>query len=150
MTVPDASSARPPRNKVFRLPKLRDASRADWRQLIRFCLVGASGVIVNMAVFAVAFKIWHIEHTLAAIIAFAVAWSTNFALNKHWTFRRHNLGVWRQGFRNLTVSMVGLAVQLGLLNLFVVLGAYEIWAQLASIALVTPLNFLLNRRWSFR
>jgi dolichol-phosphate mannosyltransferase len=129
---------------------VRNASAADWHQLIRFCLVGASGVVVNMAVFTLGFKAFALDHTIAAVIAFAVAWSTNFALNKHWTFRRHGLSALQQGARNLTVSLVGLALQLGLLNLFVAVGMYEVWSQLASIALVTPLNFLLNRRWSFR
>ena len=56
----------------------------------------------------------------------------------------------QQGARNLLVSLVGLALNLIVLDLLVRLDVYEVAAQLAAIAVVTPLSFLLNRRWSFR
>ena len=87
---------------------------------------------------------------MAAVGAFCVAWTTNFLLNKHWTFRRHGLSTLQQGLRNLAVSLVGLALNLVLLELFVRAGMAEIAAQAVAIAAVTPISFLLNRRWSFR
>lgn len=129
---------------------MREAKSEDWRQLLRFCLVGASGVVVNLAVFALLFSVLDLHHLLAAVGAFVVAWSTNFVLNKHWTFRRHGLGVVQQGARNLAVSVLGLGLNLLFLEGLVRLGLYEIVAQLCAIALVTPVNFLLNRRWTFR
>ena len=76
MTVPDASPARPPRHRLFRLPKLRQASPEDWRQLLRFCFVGASGVVVNLAVFTLLVTQLDTHHLLAAVAAFSVASAT--------------------------------------------------------------------------
>ncbi len=134
---------------MFRIPRLGDVSRADWHQLARFCVVGTSGVVVNLAVFSVLVKHWGVQHMVAATVSFVVAWCTNFWLNKHWTFRQHGLSIVQQGARNLIVSLVALGLNLVILY-FLEKHMSEIGAQLIAIAVVTPVNFLLNRRWSFR
>ena len=150
MAVNEASSVTRPLAKVLALPNLRRTSPDAWAQLIRFCLVGTSGYLVNLVVFSVLLKGMGAHYVGAAIGAFCVAWTTNFLLNKHWTFRRHGLSTLQQGIRNLAVSLVGLALNLLLLHLFVTAGMAEIPAQAISIAAVTPISFLINRRWSFR
>src|SRR5579871_2832002 len=58
---------------------------ANWLELIRYCMVGASGYVVNLAVF------WLVEHRLSYPIAFTLAFvaaaSGNFVLNRRFTFR---------------------------------------------------------------
>ena len=44
----------------------------NWIQLLQFGVVGVSGYIVNLAVFAVAVGPVNVHHILAAIIAFAL------------------------------------------------------------------------------
>jgi dolichol-phosphate mannosyltransferase len=148
--VQEASPATRPLARVLALPNLRRTSPGDWAQLIRFCLVGTSGYLVNLAVFAVLVKVAGAHYVGAAIGAFCVAWTTNFLLNKHWTFRRHGLSTLQQGIRNLTVSLLALGFNLLLLHLLVSAGTAEIPAQAIAIVAVTPISFLLNRRWSFR
>ena len=148
--LPDASPPRESHRAVFRIPRLGEVERDDWHQLLRFCLVGTSGVVVNLAVFSVLVTRWDVHHMVAATISFVVAWSTNFWLNKHWTFRRHGLSIVQQGARNLVVSLVALGLNLVLLYVLEKNGLSEILAQLIAIAVVTPVNFLLNRRWSFK
>ncbi len=150
MAVNEASPVTRPLAKVLALPNLRRTSPDAWAQLIRFCLVGTSGYLVNLVVFSVLVKGVGAHYAGAAVAAFCVAWTTNFMLNKHWTFRRHGLSTLQQGIRNLAVSLVGLALNLLLLHLFVTAGMAEIPAQAISIAAVTPISFLINRRWSFR
>lgn len=118
--------------------------------MLRFLVVGASGYVVNLAVFATLVHGWGTHHTLAAIGAFLVAWVNNFLLNKYWTFRRHDLSVVSQGARYMAVSLVALAINLAILEGLVRAGMVEVGAQALAIALVTPINYLLNRRWSFR
>jgi putative flippase GtrA len=84
------------------------------------------------------------------VLAFCVAWTNNFLWNKYWTFRRHGLSAVQQGARYLAVSLVALGLNLVLLELLVQAGSPEVPAQALSIAAVMPINFLLNRRWSFR
>ena len=150
VAVQDASPARRGRSRVLALPNLRRTSPEDWAQLVRFCLVGASGYLVNLAVFSVLLKGLGAHHLVAAIGAFFVAWTTNFVLNKHWTFRRHGLSTLQQGARNLAVSLIGLSLNLLFLEILVQSGMPEIPAQAIAIAAVTPVSFLVNRRWSFR
>ena len=135
---------------MLRAPNIRRARRADWEQLVRFCVVGASGYIVNLAVFSVLVHGAGTHYALAAVAAFCVAWSNNFLFNKYWTFRRHELSTVQQGARYLAVSLVALGLNLLLLEFLVQAGMPEVPAQAIAIAAVMPINFLLNRRWSFR
>ena len=133
---------------VFRVPDPRRATRADWTQLLRFCLVGTSGYIVNLGVFALLVEAAGAHYALAAVGAFVVAWTNNFVLNRQWTFRRRGLSVPSQALRYLLVSLAALGLNLGLLDLLVRSGLAAIPAQALAVILVTPVSFLLTRRWA--
>lgn len=147
-------SATPPvalrRRRLLSIPNVRRAGRDDWHQLLRFCIVGASGYLVNLAVFTALVYGADAHHAVAAVGAFCVAWTSNFIFNKFWTFRRHGLSALQQGARYLAVSLVALGLNLMVLEALVQAGAVEVLAQAIAIAVVMPVNFLLNRRWSFR
>ena len=59
---------------------------ATWLQLLKFGLVGGSGYLINLAVFAVLSGNLGVHHTVAAVGAFCVAVTSNFLFNRHWTF----------------------------------------------------------------
>lgn len=123
----------------------------NWYQLIRFGLVGASGYFVNLVVFALATQLADIHHIAAAVVAFAVAVSNNFILNRHWTFRARQGSAGPQAARFLTVSVAGLAINLAVLALLVdVLGLAELPGQAVAVAVAMPFNFLGNRLWTFQ
>jgi putative flippase GtrA len=126
---------------------LRD--RANWLQLMKFGLVGASGYAVNLAVFG-ALLGSGVDFRLAAVGAFLVAVSNNFTWNRLWTFREQRGHVGYQGARFLLVSTGVLGANVAVLTVLVVLGAGELPAQAAAIVMVTPLNFVGNKLWSFR
>ena len=132
------------------MPSIRRARRADWQQLIRFCVVGASGYLVNLVVFSVMVHVLDLHYVVAAIGAFCVAWTSNFVFNKFWTFQQHGLSAVQQGARYLAVSLVALGINLIILEALVRTGLPEVPSQAIAIAAVMPVNFLLNRRWSFR
>jgi len=112
-------------------------------------VVGASGYIVNLVVFSILVHGVEAHYLLAATGAFVVAWFNNFVLNKFWTFRQHGLSWVKQGLRYLAVSLVALGLNLALLFVLVQIGLAEVPAQAIAIVAVTPVNFLMNRRWSF-
>ncbi len=60
--------------------------RHNWVQLVKFCAVGGSGYVINLAVFTLAFEVGELHHLVAATAAFAVAVTNNFWWNRHWTF----------------------------------------------------------------
>jgi dolichol-phosphate mannosyltransferase len=91
-----------------------------------------------------------VHHIAAAIAAFVVAVTNNFWWNRHWTFGAGEGHAGFQAARFFIVSLVGLAFNLILLELFVSsLGMPELGAQALAVALVTPINFIGNKLWTF-
>ncbi|MCC6224051.1 MAG: GtrA family protein [Thermoleophilia bacterium] len=123
---------------------------ANWLQLAKFCLVGASGYAVNLGVYAALVHAAGIHFLLAAVVSFAVAVTNNYAWNRLWTFRRERGHIVLQGARFLVVSLAALGANLAALATLVALGVPKVPAQAAAIVLVTPLSFLGNKLWSFR
>jgi putative flippase GtrA len=126
------------------------ARRENWLQLIRFCLVGASGYVVNLAVYTLLLKVVGAHYLLAATGSFLVAVTSNYTWNRLWTFRGQRGHVAYQGLRFLVVSTIALAANLAILALLVdALDIGKVLAQAIAIVLVTPWNFVGNKLWSF-
>lgn len=134
---------------ALRLPRLHDKSKADWMRLVRFCVVGASGYVVNLIVFAILVHGTGMHYLAAAIVSFVVAVTNNFLLNKYWTFQRHEERAHTQGLRYLVVSLIALGLNLVVLEALIAVGLADVPAQAIAIIIVTPVNFLLNHRWTF-
>jgi len=124
--------------------------RHNWEQLAKFCVVGASGYIVNLGVYALLLNWANLHYRLAATGSFLVAVTNNYTWNRVWTFRHQRGHMGYQGLRFLIVSLVVYGANLGLLTALVELGLGKIVSQAIAVVLVTPLNFLGNKLWSFR
>jgi putative flippase GtrA len=123
---------------------------ANWLQLFRFGLVGGSGYVVNLAVFAMLSGPLGLHHLAAAIGAFGVAVVNNFWWNRHWTFDARDGHAGFQAARFFTVSLLGLGVNLVLLELFVSgVELPELPSQALAVALTLPVNFIGNKLWTF-
>ena len=123
--------------------------RANWEQLVKFCLVGASGYAVNLWVFSLFVLVLGVHYIPAAVCSFLVAVTNNYTWNRLWTFRAQRGHVGHQGLRFLVVSTLALAANLVVLHLLVRAGLTEVVAQAIAIVLVTPVNFVGNKLWSF-
>jgi putative flippase GtrA len=123
--------------------------RHNWVQLLKFCAVGGSGYVVNLAVFAASVKLANIHHLAAATIAFVVAVLNNFWWNRHWTFGAGRGHAGFQAARFFAVSVVAFVVAAAILELLVGQGIAAIVAQAISLVVATPLNFVGNKMWSF-
>ena len=124
---------------------------SNWLQLVRFGVVGASGYVVNLAVFALLVHGASVDYKLAAVGAFVVALSNNFLWNRWWTFRASDGHAGFQAARFCVVSLVAFAFNLVVLYTLVEgIGLSEVPAQALAIAAATPLNFVGNKLWSFR
>ena len=122
---------------------------SNWVQLAKFCTVGASGYVVNLAIYATLLAL-DVNYLLAAVCSFLVAVTNNYLWNRAWTFRHQRGHLVFQGFRFLLVSTVALGANLAFLSVLVALGVPKLPAQAVAIALVTPWNFVANKLWSFR
>ena len=105
---------------------------------------------------------------LVWIVGFLVACFTNFELNRHWTFKSSkHAGWWQEFWPFLAVgsvaALVGLALKVALTNptspIYLPssvfndhqgLRARAYWAQLISIIITMPINFIVNKLWTFR
>ena len=77
-----------------------------------------------------------------------MAVTNNYIWNRLWTFRGQRGHVAYQGLRFLVVSGVSLAANLVILHVLVQ-AMEEVLPQAIAIVLVTPLNFVGNKLWSF-
>lgn len=122
--------------------------RALESQFARFCVVGASGYAVNLAVYAALLR-FGLHYALAAAAAFLVAAASNYAWNRTWTFRTADAPVLGQGARALVVSGLSLGANQLFLVVLVAAGAGHLAAQAVAILLATPFSFAANKLWAF-
>jgi len=127
-------------------------------QFIKFCFVGASGVVVNLIVFNATLLLWRlatgstptVAEYLGNLLGFVVSVLTNYYLNRRWTFRSSG-AVSSELPKFFAVSIVAYLVNLGVFTVArhgLHLGDNP--SQLIAIACVMPINFILNKLWSFR
>jgi putative flippase GtrA len=122
----------------------------NWQQLGKFCVVGAVGYLINLAVYDALLHAG-LHYLVAATCSFLVAVTSNYTWNRLWTFREHRGHVGVQGMRFLVVSLVALGANLLVLHVLIAnAGLDKLLAQAIAIVLVTPLNFVGNKLWSFR
>jgi putative flippase GtrA len=126
------------------------SSPHNWKQLAKFSLVGLSGYVINLAVYTALLRGagWH--YAAAATVSFLVAVTNNYTWNRLWTFHAQRGHVGWQGLRFLVVAVVAYLANLALLSGFIALGVDKVLAQAIAVVLVTPLNFIGNKLWSFR
>jgi len=112
---------------------LAERLRRNWGLFLRFGVVGASGVLVNMGTLIVVRKLGpHFEDVVFPLgvgdfnvrwyhvfstVAFLVANLWNYQLNRVWTFRsEHHRGWWREYWPFLAVGLLGQLIGLALLT----------------------------------
>jgi dolichol-phosphate mannosyltransferase len=123
----------------------------NWLQLIRFAAVGATGYVVNLAVFAASLHLIGVDYRISAVFAYIVSVLNNFFWNRHWTFRAKEGHAVHQGLRFFAVSLVTFGFSyLVLVMLVSGAGVHKDLAQAVSVAVGMPLNFVGQKLWSFR
>jgi putative flippase GtrA len=123
---------------------------ATWVQLLKFGLVGGSGYLINLGVFALLAGNLGVHHLIAAVGAFCVAVTNNFLWNRYWTFGPGEGPAHFQAARFFAVSLASLGLNLALLQLLVSNHlAGDLAAQAIAVAVAMPFNFLGNKLWTF-
>jgi putative flippase GtrA len=123
---------------------------ANWVQLVKFGVVGGSGYLINLAVFAALTGSFGVHHSIAAVGSFCVAVASNFFWNRHWTFRAGDGHAGFQAARFFAVSIGALLVNLVVLEALVSgAGLGDLSAQAIAVAVAMPFNFLGNKLWTF-
>ena len=123
---------------------------ASWWELIKFGMVGGSGYLINLGVFALLSGNLGVHHLVAAVGAFCVAFGSNFFWNRHWTFAAGDGHAGFQAARFFTVSVAALLINLAVLQALVGgTSMGDLTAQAIAVAVAMPFNFLGNKLWTF-
>jgi putative flippase GtrA len=123
----------------------------NWVQLLRFGMVGASGYVVNLVVFAICVHGIKLDYRLASVVAFLISVVNNFWWNRHWTFDAKEHHPARQGVRFFAVSLIAFGfTELMLIALVSGAGLEKVFAQAIAVAASMPLSFLGQKLWSFK
>ena len=117
-------------------------------KFFRFALVGGSGVAVNML------TLWLLHDELgfplsrSSVVAISLAILNNFLWNNFWTFGESGIQA-RRLAQFIVISLVGMAINLAILNIFFALGVHYALGNLAGIGVATAWNFFANARWTW-
>ena len=121
------------------------------KEFIKFGVVGAIGTLINIVLLYLLTEKVGIYYMFSAIFSFIIAMTSNFILNKVWTFReRIKLYVGKKYLQFGLVSVSALLVNLFFLYLFTeIFGIYYILSQTLAIGIALIINFIGNKIWTF-
>ena len=123
------------------------------REFIGFCIVGGTGVFVNIGVYYVLSRFMAVPFEIASPIAIETSILWNFMLNNVWTFQNRSVksGLITRLAQFHTVSglagLLNYAVFLFLIHMFHV---WDIYANLAGIFCGVIINYSMNSLWTWK
>ena len=123
-----------------------------FRQYIRFCMVGGSGVLVDMGLLFLLVDQWSWNLTLAKVVAAEVALLNNFSWNDRWTFlgAESKRSRWQRLVRFQTVCLGGMALAVGALHVMALAFGWNTYAANGvAIVVASVWNFGMNRRFNW-
>ncbi len=143
------------------------SKRREIKRFARFSTVGAIGALVDFAVFNVMLNVLHVLPLLSQAGSFLAAVTSNFILNRKWTYKDSRSKPWttqlaQYGLVNLAGLLIRTPIFNGLANLFdrllvgrqmpFGLSLYSVSHNLAlggAIGIVLFWNFFVNRFWTY-
>jgi dolichol-phosphate mannosyltransferase len=123
------------------------------KEFFNFCVVGTSGVFVNMGLLLILTRWFGLLLEYASPIAIEISIISNFVLNNIWTFRERavrTLLLKRLIRFHLVAFSAGVVNYIMLLSLYYGAGMIDVIANLIGIAAATVVNYILNSRWTWK
>lgn len=120
-------------------------TKAFLYKFIKFGLVGFTGVFVDFGITYLCKEKLHIQKYIANAIGFSTAASSNYYLNRIWTFHSTNPKVMVEYTEFFVISLIGLGINtlvLWILVRWLKMNFYV--AKIFAIAVVTIWNFFAN------
>ena len=136
--------------QIWRDRLIRDGLLA---RIVKFGIVGSSGVLINMGVFWVLTAPLQVYYLIAAPCAIELALCSNYLLNHNWTFADRSVGManTKQFAQYHAVSLGGMLINLFILQVLVgFLGVVPLAANLCGIVAGMAWNFSMNVQWTWR
>lgn len=119
-------------------------------KFVKFCIVGFSGVFVDFG-FTYFFKeVLKFQKYFANAIGFTVAATTNYILNRTWTFHSKNPHIVMEFSRFFIIALIGLGINSAII--WLMHGKFKVNFYLSkgvATVIVTGWNFLINAYFTF-
>jgi dolichol-phosphate mannosyltransferase len=122
-------------------------------EFIRFCMVGTSGVVVNMGIYALMTRMVGLPMEIASIQAIETSILWNFTMNSVFTFKKRKTGsnLLSRFLRfHVAAGLAGIVNYSVLLLLVDQFGMWDIAANLCGINAAVLVNYHLNSRWTWK
>ena len=125
-------------------------------KFLKFGVVGASGMLVHAGVLALCKEVLGINPFVSNTLGFIVAATTNYILNRVWTFRSQEQQVGFEYMKFIAVSTIGLGINNG--TLWLLTHWLPTWAAdwrfyilwVAAVGVTTLWNFFGNMIFTFK
>jgi dolichol-phosphate mannosyltransferase len=128
------------------------AAWREWKKVLKFGLVGLSGVVVNEGVLIYLKEFAGMSNVLAPVISIEISILNNFLWNDIWTFRAHRSESGFNSWWYRLASFQAISAMGSILNFAIYLFLTEIWAMYYPVAMLIGIlagfawNFTVNRR----
>jgi len=122
-------------------------------EISKFYTVGAIGLFINYIISFYFFTYFHFDHLQSSILGIVVSLSSNFLLNKIWTFHDKNMNydiVLKQYLKYFIFNSVGVVIQLSIVY---GLGKTNVdygWIIIIAISIASILNYIVNKKFIFK
>jgi len=117
---------------------------------LKYCIVGFSGVIIDFALTYLCKEKIGINKYIASMIGFSCACTSNYIINRIWTFRNDNPEILKQYFFFILTSLIGLALNIFILYILQNLNIRYYLSKIYCIIIVCIWNFIANSTFTFR
>ena len=119
-------------------------------QPAKFLIVGTAGYLINLGIFAGIYGLG-MPYIPASILSYFVSNAFMYLGNRYFTFRLGHEGFWGAYLRYMVVGAVVVGLNAGVLAALVEgTGIDPRLGQAISLLIVTPVAFVLFKRWTFR
>jgi putative flippase GtrA len=121
-----------------------------WK-FLKFCIVGSTGMIIDFGTTWLLKERVKINKYIANSTGFILAASSNYLLNRFWTFHSQDPQIAIQFMSFLLISTVGLGINNLLIFLLTEKMRFRFYiSKLFAVGLVTLWNFFMNYLITFR
>lgn len=125
-------------------------SKAILLKFIKFGIVGFSGMIVDFGITFLCKEKLKIQKYVSNALGFSVAATSNWLLNRIWTFTSDNPQILAEYLRFFAVSVIGLGINTLILWLLTDKAKLNFYlSKIGAIGVATIWNFLANNYFTF-
>jgi len=120
-------------------------------KFLKFCIVGLSGLVIDFSLTFLFRNILKINQYFANAIGFSVAATSNYFINRLWTFTSHNPHIFEEYSKFIIVSLLGLGINTIVLYILVTRLKWKFYfSKFFAIGAATLWNFFINLIFTFK